>query len=419
MKYSYNRDKLLKQLAYVLEHSNFYRKKFGNISAQAAVEHFEELPFTTKTEILEDQRDHPPFGENVCVPNEKIKRVHKTSGTTNKPVLIALTDADIKNVLRVGGACFSAAGLGPSDTVAHCLNYNMWAGGVTDHLSLEETGATVIPFGVGHTANLISTLQDLQATAIHCTPSYLSKIEAVLKDEYGLRPRDLHLRLGLLGAESGLQNPTFRKKIEDVWGFKAINANYGMSEVLSMMASECTLQTGLHFRAADVIYVELLDKDGKNVEIKTGAEGELVFTNLEKEAQPLIRYRTGDVVRVTAEKCDCGYKGMLFEVIGRSDDMIVVKGLNVFVSVIEKIIQNYFDRITTEYRILVSSQDPIENIIIQVEGVEVNDHFREQLKQDLASDLKNKIHVKCEIQILPSETLPRTSGKTKHLQRIL
>lgn len=417
--YSYDSQKLEAQMAYVLEKSDFYRKKFGNITAREAVEKFEELPFTHKSEILQDQSDFPPYGSNLCVEPEQLCRIHKTSGTTNKPVIIALTKNDVHTVLEVGKKCFEASGLEKRDTVVHCLNYNMWAGGLTDHLSLEATGATVIPFGVGHSKNLLQTIMDLQVSAIHCTPSYLSKLEDVLDKEFNMKPRDLKLRLGLLGAESGLQNQNFRKKIESTWGFKAMNANYGMSEVLSMVASECSLQTGLHFRADEVIYVEIIDGSGKSMPVKEGTTGELVFTNMKKEAQPLIRYRTGDIIRITKEKCACGYSGMLFEIIGRSDDMIVVKGLNVFVSAIEKILQEHLDEITTEYRILVNKTDPIEDIVIQVESISHNTDKNSAIQKMLSAELKNKINIKCEIQILPNGTLPKTEGKTKHLQRVL
>ncbi len=417
--YSYDAQKLDAQLGYVLEKSSFYRRKFGNITAGEAVERFEELPFTYKSEILQDQRDFPPYGSNLCVEPEELCRIHKTSGTTNKPVIIALTKNDVNTILEVGKKCFEASGLKKRDTVVHCLNYNMWAGGLTDHLSLEATGATVIPFGVGHSENLLQTIMDLKVSAIHCTPSYLSKLEDILNKEFNMKPRDLKLRLGLLGAESGLQNQNFRKKIESTWGFKAMNANYGMSEVLSMVASECSLQTGLHFRADEAVYVEIIDGSGKAVPVREGAAGELVFTNMKKEAQPLIRYRTGDIIRVTKERCACGYSGMLFEIIGRSDDMIVVKGLNVFVSAIEKILQEHLDVITTEYRILVNRTDPIEDIVVQVESISHNPDKNNVIKRMLTAELKNKINVKCEIQILPNGTLPKTEGKTKHLQRVL
>lgn len=418
-KYSYDSQKLETQLHYVLENSEFYRRKFGDITAREAVERFEELPFTYKSEILQDQSAFPPYGSNLCVEPERLRRIHKTSGTTNKPVIIALTKNDSDTVLEVGKKCFEASGLEAGDTVVHCLNYNMWAGGLTDHLSLEETGATVIPFGVGHSENLLQTIIDLKVSAIHCTPSYLSKLEQVLDKEFNMKPRDLNLRLGLLGAESGLQNSNFRKKIEATWGFKAMNANYGMSEVLSMVASECSLQTGLHFRADEAVYVEIIDGEGKTLPIKEGEAGELVFTNMKKEAQPLIRYRTGDIIRITKERCGCGYSGMLFEIIGRSDDMIVVKGLNVFVSAIEKILQEHLEEITTEYRILVNETDPIEDIVIQVESIRHKPEENSIIKKMLMAELKNKINIKCEIQILPNGTLPKTEGKTKHLQRVL
>ena len=356
--------KLKDQLDYVLEKSPFYKAKFNNIKSSKAVEIFDKLPLTTKSEILEDQRLFPPYGSNICVDIKDISRVHKTSGTTHSPVIVALTRSDISHVTEVGCECFKESGLNETDIVIHCLNFNMWAEGLTDDLNLEATGATVVPFGVGNTTGLINMIKLLKATAIHCTPSYLSKIEQVLRDEFNMRPDQLGLRLGLFGAESGLQNPQFRKGIEEKWGIIAMNANYGMSEVLSIIASECRFRNGLHFRAGDKLYVELLDTEsGKTIPIEKEASGELVFTNLLKQAQPLVRYRTGDVVKIIDLECECGNNGFIFEVIGRSDDLLVIKGLNVFVSAIETVISRQVENFNGIYEVLVSRQDPIEDIV--------------------------------------------------------
>lgn len=411
---------LKKQLAYVYDNSSFYKKKWGLLNREEILDsdNFRNLPFTTKSEILSDQAQNPPFGSNLCVNMSSIRRIHKTSGTTNAPVIIALTENDIAHVVEVGGACFTASGLTQQDTVMHCLNYNMWAGGFTDHQSLERTGATVVPFGVGNTKLLIEMILRLQATAIHCTPSYLSKIEQVLQDDFNMSPRDLNLRLALLGAESGLQNPVFRKSIEDKWGFRAMNANYGLSEVLSMIGAECRLQRGLHFWADEKLLLEIVDVEtGQSLEIEEGVTGEMVLTNLIKESQPLVRYRTGDIIRINDFLCPCGCGKMTFEIIGRTDDMLVIRGLNVFVSSINDVLVSFFPRITSEYRILISRNDPVERVKIQVECNDNNS--TETLDEEICGKLRTLLSLNLEVEVLKKNSFERTEGKSKRVWRVL
>jgi len=208
---------LPEQLRYVLQNSSFYREKYAHISTDTSsdwLEIFKDLPFTDKSEILEDQANSPPFGSNVCVPKSEMLRVHKTSGTTGRPLMLCFTHDDLVETIEAGARCFWASGLRPEHTVIHCLNYRLWAGGYTDHQSLEATGACVVPYGVGKSNDLIATILRLKPDAIHCTPSYLAKLENVLKTEYGMGPLDLGLKLGLFGAEGGLEDPNFRQEIE-------------------------------------------------------------------------------------------------------------------------------------------------------------------------------------------------------------
>lgn len=410
------------QLQYVAESSLFYKAKFSeyNLNIQSLAD-FHTLPFTTKQELLDDQLLHPPFGKNVCVNTEQIIRIHKTSGTTNKPLLLALTHADIRHTVRVGAACFRLAGLQKDHIVIHCLNYNMWMGGYTDHQSLEEAGAAVIPFGVGHTKELIETILAIRPHAIHCTPSYLRKIEAVLFEEFKLSPRDLKLKLGLFGAEPGLQNKAFRSEIESKWGITAMNANYGMSDVLSMFGSECYCKDGMHFMGDDLLYPELIDPDSlEKIAIAEGVTGELVLTNLQKQAQPVVRYRTKDVIRIiTTKDCPCGHPWFKFEIIGRSDDMIVVKGVNVFFSTIENIIGNHLEALTGQYQIHISRTIPIDRFMIVFEIKKEHQFNAETVTQNLYNDFAEKLFLKPEMQIVKQGELPLNEGKTKRLFRIL
>ncbi len=334
--------RLNSQLEWIAERSQFYQKLIGKKALAAASQagSLSGLPFTTKMDLLTDQANCPPFGSNVCVALNEVSRVHKTSGTTQKPLIILLTERDITDAIRAGGKAFQAAGLKPDDIVVHCLNYCMWSGGLTDHQCLEATGASVVPYGVGNSHALIEMIISLGVTAIHCTPSYLTKLWDVVTQEFGLKPRDLPLRLGLFGAEPGLQYPGKRMRIEQDWGIRAMNANYGLSEVLSIIGSECEARDGFHFMGEGSLIVELYDfKVGKNVPLEPGEIGELILTNIFKKAQPLIRYRTGDIVEIVGTGlCCCGRRSFRFHVRGRSDNMIVVGGVNVFPSAIERIL---------------------------------------------------------------------------------
>ncbi|MBI5211014.1 MAG: AMP-binding protein [Elusimicrobia bacterium] len=412
--------RLRRQWDYVLGASAYYGPRLRRWSKVRTPAEFAQVPLTTKADILADQERHPPFGGNLCVPPAAIVRVHKTSGTTDKPVIIAMTAEDIRRTVRVGAACFRGAGLRPGDIVAHCLNYNMWAGGYTDHQSLEEAGATVVPFGVGNSRLLIETILHLRVTALHCTPSYLSKLEAVLHDEFRMEPRGLKLRLGLFGAESGLQNPEYRKGIEDAWGLKAMNANYGMSEVLSMFGAECARQNGLHFMGAGVLLPELIDpKTRAPVPIEEGAAGELVLTNLCRQAQPLIRYRTGDMIKVLAGRCPCKSASFRFEVVGRSDDMLVIKGLNVFPGQIREVIRRRDGGAKAVYQVQVSKGDPIDAVTIVLERAGGCRGDARSLRDRLAGDFTGLLGLRPRIEFVPRGSLPRTDGKTKEIHRVL
>ncbi len=407
------RETLDQQLAYVLRHSGFYQAKFAGMRVDAAA--FEALPFTEKDELLTDQEAHPPFGANLCVDMAHVRRVQKTSGTSARPVFIAMTEHDIERTVEVGAHCFASAGLRPGDIVVHCLNYCLWMGGYTDHQSLERTGAVVVPYGVGHTAGLIDTILRLRANVLHCTPSYLAKLEDVLEREFGREPRSLGLRLGLFAGEGGLQSPEFRRRIREVWGLDPVNANYGVSEALSMIAAEDHRRDGLRFMADGVLLPELIEPaSGRALPIEPGVEGELVVTNLCREAQPLIRYRTRDVLRIL----DAESSNFRFEVLGRSDQMLVIKGINLFPGAIASVLGQFSDRLNGEYQITVPAAPPLDSLKISAESaVDLSEEERSALATALAHAVRATCAVTPEVDIVPRGTLPRTEGKAVRIRR--
>ena len=396
--------------------SPFLAAVWGGAPVPESLDQLASLPLIDKAMLRVDQAAHPPFGSYLAF--EAVARLHRTSGTTGQAMNIALSTADTHVTAVVGGRAQSAAGLGAGHRVVHCLNYQLWMGGLTDHMTLEQTGATVIPFGVGNSRLLVETILEVGATAISCTPSYPSVLERVIAQDFpSLAPADLGLQLGLFGGEPGLDDPEFRGRLERTWGFQARNANYGVSDVFCNFASQCHLDTDLHFCAADVLWAELIDPDTTEVvALRPGASGELVLTHLERDCQPLVRFRSGDVVLVTAtDPCGCGRTGFRFRVIGRSDDMVVVRGLNVFPTAIAAVI-NAVPGLSGEYRIVLPGPPPYHRLPVEVEaapGVAVG----AELVQRVEEAIHTGVRVTAQVRVVPFGTLPRTEGKTRRVIR--
>ena len=375
-----------------------------------------ELPLTDKNLLRSDQAEHPPFGSYLNYPYDRIVRLHRTSGTSGQAMNLALSRTDTALQAHVAGRSQSAAGLGPGDTVVHCLNYQLWMGGLTDHLGLEATGALVVPFGSGATQLLVRTILDVGINAISCTPSYPARLQQVLAEHFpGLAPVDLGLRKGFMGGEPGLDDPAFRQRLQEVWGMQAMNANYGVSDVLCNFAGQCTHQNDLHFLALDVILPELVDPESsKPLPWEGGQEGELVLTNLYKDSQPLLRFRTGDLVRLTAtDICSCGRTAPRFRVIGRTDEMVVVRGVNAFPSSVSAAI-NQCAELNGEYRVRLRHPAPYDRLPLEAElehGVVASDALTRILSHTLGEALRLTV----ELTLLPGGTLPRTEGKTRRL----
>ncbi len=331
---------------------------------------------------------------------------------------LALSARDCDMMETVGGRSHRAAGLTPEHIVVHCLNYQMWMGGVTDHLTLERTGATVVPFGTGSTELLIHTILEIGIDAISCTPSYPAVLERVLADRFPqLHPRDLGLKLGLFGGEPGLDDSSMRERIRENWGMEPRNANYGVSDVFSNFAAQCEHDTRLHFLAGDVLYPELVDAETETpLPIEDGQQGELVLTHLQRECQPLVRFRTGDIIAVDAtEPCPCGRTGMRFRVIGRNDDMVVVRGLNVFPTMVAAVI-NEFAELSGDYRIILEQKPPHDFLPVQVELAK-GQNTSAELAESIEQAIKSKLGTTARVTILPAGSLPVTEGKTRRVIR--
>jgi phenylacetate-CoA ligase len=407
-----------RQRDYVSERSPLHRRAWGRARPPSRLEGLADLPFTDKEMLRISQREHPPFGDYLAADETDVARVHRTSGTTGTAMNIALSRRDAEETAIVGGRAHKAGGLGPGHRVVHCLNYRLWMGGVTDHATLEATGATVIPFGVGETQLLIRTIKEIGITAISCTPSYPQVLERVMAEHYPqMKPFDLGLKLGMFGGESGLDDPQFRRRLETLWGFKARNANYGVSDVFSNFAGQSEIDNDLHFIALDVLHPELIDpQSGAILPWRESERGELVLTHMSRQCQPLVRFRTGDIISITGTgKARCGRTAPRFRVVGRSDDMVVVRGLNVFPAQIAAVL-NQFVELSGEYRIVLASPAPYDMLPVEAElaeGVADNDGLAVRIEQRI----KREIGASAKVALVAHNTLPRSEGKTRRVIR--
>ena len=406
------------QRAYVAAHSPFFQRLWGGRPPPERLEDLPALPLSDKAMLRDSQRAHPPFGDYLAAPETGVARLHRTSGTSGQAMNLALSAADATQTVAVGGRAQCAAGLGPGHRVVHCLNYRLWMGGLTDHLTLEATGATVIPFGVGESELLIRTIRELGATAISCTPSYPAVLERVIAERFAdLKPRNLGLELGLFGGEAGLDDPTFRARLDDTWGFKARNANYGVSDAFCNFAGQCADNNDLHFVALDVLHPELIDPDSAApLPWAEGTEGELVLTHLARDCQPLVRFRSGDIVTLTdTGRCACGRSAPRFRVIGRSDDMVTVRGINVFPSAVAAVL-NAMGELSGEYRIVLEGSGPYHRLPVEAE-LAPGANATEALAAGLGAAIHRGLGVGAEVTLVPARSLPRTAGKTKRVIR--
>lgn len=409
-----------RQRAYVLDKSPLHRRAWGTTRPPVRLEGLPDLPFTDKEMLRTSQSAHPPFGDYLAALPTAINRVHRTSGTTGTAMNLALSASDAYETAVVGGRAQSAGGLGPGHRVVHCLNYRLWMGGLTDHMTLEQTGATVVPFGVGDSELLVRTIRELGVTAISCTPSYPGVLERVIAERFvGLQPRNLGLQLGMFGGEAGIDDTEFRRRLETVWGFKVRNANYGVSDVLCNFGGQTEVSNDLHFMALDVLHPELVvPQTGASLPWRSGETGELVLTHVSRECQPLVRFRTGDLITITAtDIAACGRTAPRFRVTGRVDDMVVVRGINAFPTQVAAII-NREPAFSGEYRIVLEGAGPYDVLPVEVELSEAAGAIVQPgLALGLESTIKRELGMTARISILPFASLPRTEGKTRRVIR--
>jgi len=387
----------------------FYRKKLQEAGIEPgdikSLDQLKSLPFTLKTDL----RDNYPFGL-FAVPSSEIVRVHASSGTTGKPTVVGYTRKDISTWSEVMARTLTSAGAGKNDVVHVAYGYGLFTGGLGAHYGAEKIGATVLPMSGGNTKRQIHLMQDFGSTILACTPSYALHMAEAMEEE-GIHPADLKLKAGVFGAEPWTEE--MRKEIESKLKIVAIDI-YGLSEIIGPgVASECRHQCGLHI-FEDHFIPEIIDPKTLEV-LPYGEIGELVFTTVTKEALPLLRYRTRDLSRLTAEKCECGRTIVRMEkCLGRSDDMLIVRGVNVFPSQIESVLLEMSET-RPHYQLIV---DRVNNLDVLEIMVEVDDQFfsdkikeLEGLRKRIQHNIESTLNVNASIKLVEPKTIARSEGK--------
>ncbi len=400
-------EKLVRQVRHVWENQPYYRKKMEEKGVTPddikSVDDLWKLPFMSKTDL----RDTYPDGL-LAVPRKDVVRIHSTSGTTGKRVIAYYTQGDLDLWRDCVARSLAAAGLTEEDTVQIAYGYGLFTGGLGAHDGSEKLGCMTIPMSTGNTERQLQFMEDLGATAIMCTPSYAEYIGEVVEEQG--RKQNLKLRAGIFGAEAWSEE--MRRDIEAKLGLKAYDI-YGLTELSGPgVAFECSEQSGMHINE-DHFIAEIINPVTGEV-LPEGEKGELVFTSITKEAFPLLRYRTRDIAVLSREKCSCGRTFVkMTKPLGRSDDMLIVKGVNVFPSQIEMVLLN--NGLTSNYQIIVDRKGHTDSIEIRVEMSP--EFFTDKLSElttkekDVVSDLKSVLGIYAVVKIVDPKSIERSEGK--------
>ncbi len=408
----------VKRLRQTLERVNatvpFYREQFRKAKVTLdqikSLDDLRRLPFTLK----QDMRDNYPYGL-FAVPLEQIVRIHASSGTTGKPTVVGYTRRDIDTWAELMARSFVAAGAHKGDVIHNAYGYGLFTGGLGAHYGAERLGASVIPMSGGNTMKQLMIMQDFGSTVLTCTPSYSLYLAEVAAEE-GIDFKALKLKVGIFGAEPWSEE--MRKEIEEKLNLKAIDI-YGLSEILGPgVAIECIeAQKGLHIWE-DHFIPEIIDPESGEI-LPWGEQGELVITTITKEGIPMIRYRTRDITRIIPEPCICGRTHVRLErMSGRSDDMLIIRGVNVFPSQIESVLIN-IEGVEPHYQLIVDREENLDTLEVQVEVNEQS--FSDEIKvlQGLSNrirkEIKDMLGVTCKVRLVEPKTIARSEGKAKRV----
>ena len=406
--------KLKEQVKHCYNNSFFYKKKFDSAGLKPedirSLDDLQKIPFTLKNNL----RDNYPFGM-VAVKSDEIVEIHASSGTTGNPIIGAYTKNDMDIWQELMARSIYTTGGRRQDVIHIAYGYGLFTGGLGFHYGAQKVGAKIVPASGGMTQRQIKLMKDLGVTILACTPSFAVYLAETMAQEGIVPQKDLKLRLGMFGAEPW--SDKIRERIEQDLGIGAFDI-YGLTELCGPGVSvECEEHNGLHIWE-DQFIVETIDPDTGEV-LQAGEEGELVFTTLTKTGLPMLRYRTRDISKICTEKCGCGRThARMRRVHGRSDDMLIIRGVNVFPSQIEYAVM-CFSELATQYLIVLDRPGALDTFVVKVELSEQAAKNPQLDKNALKNDIQKRIHIvtgiSAEVEIVKPGELPRTEGKAKRV----
>lgn len=393
----------------VYQNVEFYRKKMDEKGVRPSdirsIDDISKLPFTNKTDL----RDNYPFGL-FAAPMKEIVRIHASSGTTGKPTTVGYTKKDIENWQEVLARCLTMSGVTPEDIVQVSFGYGLFTGGLGIHYGAENVGCTVVPISAGNTRRQLQLMSDFGSTVLACTPSYALHLADALS-EFGYSLSDMKLKTGVFGAEPFSEN--MRLELEKKWRIKAFDI-YGLSEIMGPgVANDCEFHDGLHIHE-DHFFPEVVDPKTKEP-LPDGQQGELVFTTLTKEGIPLLRYNTHDLTTLNREKCECGRTLVrMKKITGRSDDMLIIRGVNLFPSQIEQVLLEMGET-SAHYMLYVDRENNLDILELKVELDETKmvDTIKDlmSLSRKIEHSLHSALGLSVKVTLVEPKSIPRSEGK--------
>lgn len=413
-----DRQRYLDQIRYVFEHSAFYRAKFQQAGFRSAddlggLDDIAQLPFTEKDELRESQALHPPFGNHIAASPDDLRRVFSTSGTTGTPCYLGLTQHDLDMYATNVARGYSAAGFKPGQRLVVGFNAGPFVAGAV-YYGFDKIGCSVIPVGTGNTERMVTAIQKLGATGVSCTPSYGLYLIDWCRDK-GIDTQSLGLQNMITAGEPGGGDPLIRSTIRDAFGC-TIRESMGIGDISLSVWAEDASEDGMNFMARGFVHVELIDPvSGQTIAWEDGAQGELVYTALQRQAMPLVRFRSRDHVTVNMKPNPTGRTGPRIRCVGRTDDMLIVRGVNLFPTAVRNVLEGFNGQVSGMFsirpKLKAVSQVPPLPVTVEVAPGAQADNLG--LQKGIEQQLKERLLVTTQVTLVPYNTLPRETYKSK------
>ncbi|WP_096391283.1 phenylacetate--CoA ligase family protein [Halopenitus persicus] len=415
--------RLIEQVNYLAEHSEFYQKQFSEWGIDASsietVEDFRRIPFTVKDDERENQttttRDQP-LGSHQAADRQEINRVMSSSGTTGEPTFFGLTESDLDAWIEMCARSVYAAGVRPDDIFVHAIGRTMVPGGLPYIQGIERIGATAVPAGDGSTERILKTTEKLDADGLFGTASYHQYLIDRAPETVGKEVEEMALDKLIGGGEPGMANPEIRQQLHEEYGADRAAEVMGIGDVGAALSGECEEEDGMHLVCQEYVYVELIDPETEDhIEMEPGAEGELVYTPLNREATPLLRFRSGDYARITGtDECSCGRTSPKIQVIGRADDMLIYKAQNVYPAGIREVLADV-EGASSRMKIILPEENKVhftDPIPVEVVREENTDRTDKEIAEEFASLVRERLKVRIDPSMVSRENVDLSVYKT-------